>query len=317
MSAQPRQTGAGFSPVDAYVAAQLYYEQGLAQQEVAERMGVSRPSISRMLSYARDEGIVEIAVHAPLEESVLASELADALGLDRTVVAHVGNRRPSLEAVASATLVELNRAQLGAGKVLGTSWGEMVSRVAAASPPMALHGASVIPLVGAMDESDPRFQSNEIARQLAERGGGNVVFIAAPIAPTAALARAISEDPYYSARFKLWDQLDAAVVGVGRRPSLANELPVQLEWSRNAPGAVGDVAGRLFTIDGEPVEVQHEPDLLSVSWSQILATPVVVGVAAGLHKTEAIVGASRAGLIKSLVTDVATARSVITWLDRE
>ena len=316
MVVQSRQSGTGFSPVDAYVAAQLYYEQGLAQQEVADRMGVSRPSISRMLSYARDEGIVEIAVHAPLEESVLSSELAEALGLERTVVAHVGGRRPSLEAVASAALVELNRAQLGAGKVLGTSWGEMVSRVAAASPPMTLHGASVIPLVGAMDEGDPRFQSNEIARQLAERGGGNVVFIPAPIAPTAALALAISEDPYYVARLRLWDQLDAAVVGIGRRPSLANELPVQLEWSRTAPKAVGDVAGRLFTIDGTPVEVQHEPALLSVSREQIIATPVVVGVAAGTHKTEAIIGASRALMIKTLITDVVTARSIIDWMGR-
>ena len=269
-----------------------------------------------MLSYARDEGIVEIAVHAPLEESVLSSELADALQLQRTVVAHVGGRRPSLEAVASAALVELNRAQLGAGKVLGTSWGEMMSRVAGASPPMTLHGASVIPLVGAMDEGDPRFQSNEIARQLAERGGGNVVFIPAPIAPTAALALAIAEDPYYAARLKLWDQLDAAVVGIGRRPALANEiLPLQLEWSRTAMGAVGDVAGRLFTIDGAPVEVQHQPELLNVSREQIIAAPVVVGVAAGMHKTEAIIGAARAGMIKTLITDVLTARAVVNWLE--
>lgn len=309
---KPSQDRGAFSLSDAYVAAQLYYEQGLAQQDVAERMGVSRSSISRMLSYAREEGIVQIIVYPPAQETVLSSEAKDALSLDRVVVIDASSRRPSHEAVANAARAELGRAQLGEGDVLGTSWGEMVRRVAAASPPLPLAGVSVIPLVGSMDESDPRFQSNEIAREFATRGGGSVVFISAPIAPTDVLARALWGDSSYRERFALWDHLAAAIVGIGSTPALAADLPAHMEWARDVTDAVGDVAGRLYTISGEPIDVPATPTLLGVTWEQLRATPLVIGAAVGGHKVDSILGASRAGLITTLVTDVATALAVLS-----
>ena len=36
----------------------LYYEDGLNQQDIAKRLGISRPHVSRMLAVARAEGIV-------------------------------------------------------------------------------------------------------------------------------------------------------------------------------------------------------------------------------------------------------------------
>ena len=49
-------------------AAELYYQQGLSQQRIAELFGVSRPTVSRLLDEARACGIVEIRVHAPLRK---------------------------------------------------------------------------------------------------------------------------------------------------------------------------------------------------------------------------------------------------------
>lgn len=310
-----RPEGGGFAPADAYVAAQLYYEQGMAQQEVAERMHTSRASISRMLSYAREEGIVQIVLHPPAKATALSRAAAAALSLERVVAVDVNSRRPSHEAVANAARVELAKAQLSEGDVLGTSWGEMVRRIAAASPPVPLPGVRVVPMIGSMDESDPRFQSNEIAREFATRGEGTVVFISAPVAPTDSLARALRKDAYYQERFELWNKMDAAIVGIGGRPSVAPDLPAHMEWSRAATDAVGDVACRLYSIDGKPVDLPHGPTLIGVTWDQLTATPIVVGAAVGGDKVESIVGASRAGLIKTLVTDVSTARAVLSWLD--
>ena len=45
-----------------FTVAKLYYEENLTQAEVAERVGVSRPLVSKMLSEARDCGIVHIEV---------------------------------------------------------------------------------------------------------------------------------------------------------------------------------------------------------------------------------------------------------------
>ena len=46
--------------------ASLYYEGGLDQEQVATRIGVSRSSVSRMLSEAQDVGVVEFRINRPL-----------------------------------------------------------------------------------------------------------------------------------------------------------------------------------------------------------------------------------------------------------
>ena len=40
--------------------AQLYYQQNLNQSEISKIVGLSRPTVSRMLEEAREVGIVEI-----------------------------------------------------------------------------------------------------------------------------------------------------------------------------------------------------------------------------------------------------------------
>ena len=50
-------------------AAVMYYEQSASQQEIADRMGISRPSVSRLLQRARDLGIVRIEIVPPASMS--------------------------------------------------------------------------------------------------------------------------------------------------------------------------------------------------------------------------------------------------------
>ena len=46
--------------------ANLYYNSGLTQNQIADMMYTSRSKISRMLSEARELGIVEIRINEPL-----------------------------------------------------------------------------------------------------------------------------------------------------------------------------------------------------------------------------------------------------------
>ena len=56
-------------------AARLYYLDGLSQSDVATALGVSRASVSRILSAARDQGIVEIRIHDPDDKPVATGSL--------------------------------------------------------------------------------------------------------------------------------------------------------------------------------------------------------------------------------------------------
>ena len=54
--------------------AQMYYEMGATQSEIAKEMGVSRSLISKYLSKARELGIVEIIIHDEIVHSTLTLE---------------------------------------------------------------------------------------------------------------------------------------------------------------------------------------------------------------------------------------------------
>jgi DNA-binding transcriptional regulator LsrR (DeoR family) len=51
-----------------------------------------------------------------------------------------------------------------------------------------------------------------------------------------------------------------------------------------------------------------------VSCAQLRATPLVVGVAVGEEKVTSIIGAARAKLITTLITDTRTAEAVLDML---
>ena len=53
-------------------AARLYYYQDLTSEAVAKELGLSRPAVSRLLTFARQSGLVEIRVHDPEEPAPAA-----------------------------------------------------------------------------------------------------------------------------------------------------------------------------------------------------------------------------------------------------
>ncbi|HWQ09962.1 MAG TPA: MarR family transcriptional regulator, partial [Holophaga sp.] len=84
-------------------AANLYYVERLTQKEIADRMGISRVAVTRMLKRADEEGLVQITVHRPLSDCLaLTLRLERELGLRTARVAETG-------AMAEDTLENLGR----------------------------------------------------------------------------------------------------------------------------------------------------------------------------------------------------------------
>ena len=68
--------------------AKLYYRSDYSQQKIAQELGVSRPSISRLLQYAKDKGYVNIQIVDPVEDmSHMEQRLKDKLHLKDVKIA--------------------------------------------------------------------------------------------------------------------------------------------------------------------------------------------------------------------------------------
>ena len=110
--------------------AELYYVDNLTQSEVSEAIGMTRSAVSRMLTEARQKGIVEITVRRPLSfetelEEVLIKRfnLLDAHVLSVQQEPNYDSLRSRLGRTAAQVLQGLLQPQM----ICGVTWGTTVS----------------------------------------------------------------------------------------------------------------------------------------------------------------------------------------------
>ena len=310
---------------DAYVAAHLYYEKGLTQEEVARRMEVSRPTVSKLLALASREGIVRISVRRPGERDVgLQTALADALGLRAAVVlpGTTGGARVREILLAQGALDLLGETLPTLPKVenVGLGWGRaMLAFVETVEQrrDLSLGGtAELVPLIGGSGQSLEIFQINEIVRRAAKALGATAWLLPAPaLVNNESLRAALLAESSVRPVVEAWRKLDVAIVGIGRRLD-----PTYLaEYLRDEPlqheslvrSSVSDVCSHYFAADGEALGEAHDARLIAASREEFMRTPLTVGVAGGPEKVAGIVGAARAGLVNALVTDEETANGCL------
>jgi DNA-binding transcriptional regulator LsrR (DeoR family) len=304
-----------------YTAARLYYEDDATQAEVAEQLGTSRATVSRLLSEAKRQGIVRIEVVPP--EEARPGDLADRLarglnltsvylspplpapGAGRTVVDVMGR------ALAPAVGRALSEAGLLPGDVLLVSSGRTVYEVAQfeLSP---LPGVVVAPTVGGNDQPEDWYQTNEITRLVANRVGGRANYLFAPALPGEELYQSLLNDPSIQRVLHLWPRARCALMGVGAPPLMRSDIPRFVPTgSSSLRAAVGDVCSRFYDRDGAPVDFEGGERLIAVELDVLRHIPVTIAVAVGKEKVDSIIAGARGGYFTHLVTDPVTATDIL------
>lgn len=294
-------------------AAVMYYERNMPQQAIARRLGVSRSTVSRFLGRARELRVVRIHVVPPNRDPALSGRLAERLGL-RAV--HIAPGQ-ALESDPGPILAEpvtaaLEETRLDAGDVALVSWGHEVASVSRHVRHRAA-GVIIAPTTGGNSCGEPWCQPNEIVRSLALTIKGQPRFLNAPAVVSPELARALHVDTQTCTVMELWDRAKVALVGVGVWPK-TDPTFASAGFPLDDPtlaGAVGDVAGLPFTADGELIPWPNGRQLLGITPEQLRRIPHVIGLAGAASEARAAIGAARAGLIDTLVTDAPTARAIL------
>jgi DNA-binding transcriptional regulator LsrR (DeoR family) len=302
-----------FSPALMLQAATLYYEEEATQADVAERLGLSRATVSRLLSEARRAGIVRIEVVAPVDHDLdaLAGELASALGLARAWLPAMPVRGTVGEALAPALAAALRASGLGRGDVLLVSTGRTIWEAAQGSLP-SLPGLTLAPMIGGQDEPEVWYAPNEIIRQFAVRLEGEPVFLYAPALPGPELYDTLLHDPSTRRVFELWTQARCAVMGVGAPPLSRASLP-RFIAADTAPlrESVGDVCSRFYDARGDAIAFPGSERLIATGFERLREIPTTIAVAAGVVKVPSIVTGAAAGYFNQIVTDAETALALI------
>jgi deoxyribonucleoside regulator len=132
-------------------AAEMYYLEQKTMDTIAEALGVSRATVSRMISEARTSGLVEITVHRDRRAAATLERLiAERYHVDVTVVAPPENATDTdrlRHAAAQAGTVL--RASLAPDLSIAVAWGATVATMARSLSPGVVPGLQIIQMSGA------------------------------------------------------------------------------------------------------------------------------------------------------------------------
>lgn len=301
-----------------YRIAQAYYEEGLTQQQIGERFGLSRSKVSRLLEDARRERVVTIVLEPPPSGAAhLESRLERRYGLDEVVVvatADADNARVVVRELAPAAGAYLLRTLRG-HEVIATAGGKSLRAMIDALPMRSYPGVTVVQMVGGMGHPDAPDHATELARRLSQKLESRLVLLPAPgLVSSAAVAQALRSDTQISDTLALAANADLALVGLGLltpESALVYSGSVSQLDTLNQAGAVGNIAYRCIDAKGQPLRTEFDERIVGLSLEQIGAIPRVIAVAGGREKVQLIEAALRSGVLDVLITDQVVAESLL------
>ncbi len=308
--------------VSLYRIAKAYYLENQSQLHIAREENISRPHVSRLLSKARQLGIVTIKVEMPNQMQVgkLQDQIQQLFGLEKVLLANVSNEdpgNPKKIARAIATLAAENLLDLlGDARQVGVGWGYTIYKTSLMLPKGNLdESVTFIPLVGMSDESNPSLQNNVIIDRFAEKLNALSYYTSLPAFYERHSTKGRVERDRYSRLRQRWEKLDAAVVGLGPRFSsgefLIREVSEEYKQLIADSAVVGDILASFFFEDGTVLDSHEYYEQVSLPLTRLKEIRNVICLAGGKEKVPGLIAAARNGYFKTLVTDVNTAQLII------
>jgi len=298
-------------------AAWLYYTHGLRQDEVAQRLNISRASVATYLRRARETGIVNISTSTQLfADDILARQLEDALAL--TSVWIVPEDRQAMDptaempVVAAAVFLEL----INKGDRVGVAWGRTVYHLADVMPYADLQGVTVVQLcgnLGAPYSYRPDQCTTEIARRLNAEG----INVYAPLVLSSEqLAAALRAEPVIREQMATISDCQLALYSVGGIEDDSHlvkcgALTAEEMHALGQTGAAGVIAGQIIDREGQWLDCAHNRRCISADLDSIRAIGKRMMVVQEDDKFEPLVAALKGGFASHLVVTTSMARRLL------
>jgi DNA-binding transcriptional regulator LsrR (DeoR family) len=293
-----------------------YYVGGMTQQEIADRLDLTRVRVNRIVGHARAEGLVHIDIRLPLASCVALEERLKArLGLDDVaVVPTVPDADAQQQAIGEAAGIMLDPL-LRDGLGLGVGWGRTLRAAVRRLTPRRFGASRVAALMGGLTRGSGT-NTFEVATEFARMIGAECYYVAAPIYCPSIESRKTLLTHYGLAEvMRRARDCDVALVSCGdltRRSLLAStHIVSECIDELQAAGAVGDILGSFLDEYGRPIDHPLNQRVMALPLSDLKAIPSTILASGGSEKLPIVRAILRAGYVRKLVTDEATAERLI------
>jgi DNA-binding transcriptional regulator LsrR (DeoR family) len=298
-------------------AAWMYYVEEMTQNEIAQKLGVGRVTVVRLLAAARERNEVRISIGDRLAECVAAERaLESRFGIDEAIVVPLSARGADATAPIAAATGAYVSSLVRADMRIGVGWGRTLVSALAFIDERSVDRLSVVSLLGGIIKAR-KFNPAEFAWRLASLFQADCYLMTAPLlVDSAATRQTLIERCGLADIFELAKSLDAVLLGAAGTG--ADQTSHQSKFISNADrasvvraGAVGDMLFNFFDANGKLVDHPINERVMSVPLDIIKKVPVRVLAAGGASKVHALAGALKLMKPTVLITDEYTAKDVL------
>ena len=307
---------------DAVKAARMYYYQNLTSDAIAREMNVSRSTVSRLISFARENGLVDIRIFDPTEApNKLAVQIRGEFDVKHVHVINVSEMAGEAEwlrRVAAFTAIHLST-MFASNMILGIAWGTTLSEVSKHLVGKNTYNSRIVQLNGA---GNTQSMGNEYA-------GGIIMKFSEKFQARADFFPVPTFFDYPETKQVMWREgsirrildlqakadlllfsIGAVNAGIPSHVYSGGYLGEKDYRELKKYNVAGDIATTFFREDGSfdniPLNSRSSgPDL------NFFKKKHSVCVVSGLGKVNGIRAALKGGLIKELILDEPTARALV------
>ena len=278
-------------------AAWYYYFENLTQQQISDRIGISRLRVVRLLEKARETGMIQFSLRRGNEARLEAEkQLMERYGLeDVFLVPEPADPAMTNANIAKAASMYIHE-RLKENSVINIGYGDTPGRVLNNLATIAENTITCVSLTGGVSHYLPNTLSNVFNAKLH--------LIPAPLlASTSEMAEAIRKEESIQQISRMISHAELSVVGIGSMDMSATIFHSGI-LNNN------DLLSHFLDSEGNQVNSAIEERLFATSLEKLRNLKHVIGVAAGRVKAEAIRAALKGQILDILITDTDTAQAI-------
>lgn len=301
--------------------ARLYYQENLTQQEIADSLNISRIKVHRMLTKAREEGIVKIELRAfPQDFTELEIKIERSFGLKQCIIVPTSDSTAiTYRGFADALNSVIDR-YYKKGMSIGVGWGHTIKGTVEKMKFTKKYNVKVLPVIGGsgLVYANDDIHANSIVSLLARKSGATGYILNCPaIIDSLASREVFLKENIIKTIVDQFESLDLAIVPigyVGPDITLTKTRDIMIEDIEylESLGVVGDINSNFIDANGKLVPNRIQDRIINVTLESLKKIKNTIAICNGEKKIVATKAALKSGVINTLIIDSCIAENLLS-----